>query len=74
MLGTMRDMTAQCRSDKQAEAKGALYDAFNVMASKTLEKFAPEYELRPGLTAAAIMKAENEIIMSGGLKDIEPHS
>jgi hypothetical protein len=74
MLGVMKQMVADAPADIQGDIRGALYDAFNLMSSKTLEKFVPEFELRPGLTAAAILKAENEIIMSGGLKDVEPHS
>jgi hypothetical protein len=74
MLNSMITITAQYPEEQQEECKGALYDAFNCMVSGVLEKFAPEYELRPGLTAAAILKAENEIIMSGGLKDVAPHS
>ena len=74
MLGSMKDIVNNQPADRKEEATAALYDAFNCMVSGVLEKFAPDYELRPGLTAAAILKAENEIIMSGGLKDVAPHS
>lgn len=46
-----------------SEMKKALYDHYNFSASKVLELFAPEFELRPDLTAEAILKAENEILM-----------
>jgi hypothetical protein len=44
------------------KVKGFLYDQMNYAFSRTLEFFAPEYELRPGLTAEAILKAEDEIL------------
>ena len=56
------------------EAKGQLYDCFNMAASRTLELFAPEYELRPGLTAQAILEAENRIIMEDRLDEVEAGS
>jgi hypothetical protein len=74
MLGAMRDLVASVPADKRAEATGSIYDAFNVMVSKTLERFAPEYELRPGLTAKAILEAENKIITEHRLNEVEPHS
>ena len=43
-------------------------------ASRTLELFAPEYELRPGLTAQAILEAENRIIMEDRLDEVEAGS
>lgn len=43
-------------------AKQELYDLYNTACSNTLHYFAPEYDLRPGLTAQAILKAENDII------------
>lgn len=47
---------------KVPEAKPQIFDMVNYKASALLEHFAPEYELRPGLTEEAIMKAENEIL------------
>ena len=47
---------------KVPEAKPEIFDMVNYKASALLEHFAPEYELRPGLTEEAIMKAENEIL------------
>lgn len=48
--------------EKAEEVKRELYDLVNIGASNILKKFAPEFELRPDLTAEAIMKAENEIL------------
>lgn len=47
--------------DKQ-KIKEELYDIYNAAASAFLEAFAPDIELRPDLTAEAIMEKENEII------------
>lgn len=47
---------------EQDQCKAELYDMLNVAASRTLEFFAPEYELRPNLTTQAILEAENKII------------
>ena len=47
------------------EYKEQLYDFFNLSASKVLEIFAPDIEMRPNLTAEAILKAENEILTEG---------
>jgi hypothetical protein len=43
-------------------AKAKIYDEVNLQMSAVLEKFAPEYELRPGLTEEALLKYENEVI------------
>lgn len=48
-------------SDKE-RVKGELYDMFNAGASRTLEYFAPELELRPDLTTQAILEAEDRIM------------
>lgn len=45
----------------QAKLKSELYDMFNEGASHFLEAWIPD-NLRPDLTAEAIMKAENEIL------------
>ena len=54
-----------------AEAKGTLYDMMNVAMSRTLEQFAPEFELHPNLTTQAILEAENQIIKEGRLSEVE---
>ena len=70
-LGFMRQLVLNTPQANQEEAKGMLYDAFNKAASEILEQFAPEYELRPGLTAQAIMEMENQIVMRGDLDKVE---
>jgi hypothetical protein len=47
---------------EEEKIKSTMYDMMNLRFSAVLENFAPEYELRPGLTAEAIMKAENELL------------
>lgn len=49
-------------AEKQPEVKGQMYDMLNEKFSALLELFAPEMELRPDLTAEALLKAENEVI------------
>lgn len=71
LLGMMNSTLTQLPDHLQPEAKGDLYDMFNLAASRTLEQFAPEYELRPNLTAQAILEAENRIIMEGRLNEVE---
>jgi len=46
----------------QLQARNEIYDLINNAASNTLTKFAPDLELRPTLTEAAILRAENEIM------------
>ena len=71
-LGSMNKMVADAPEEAQADVKGALYDLFNVAASKVLQNFAPEMELRPNLTAQAIMEAENRIILEDRLGEVAP--
>lgn len=69
-LGTMNQLVANAPEDAKVECQGALYDMFNVAASKVLQNFAPELELRPNLTAQAILEAENRIIMEDRLGEV----
>lgn len=71
VLGVMNAAVERAPDEHKEEAKGQLYDCFNMAASRTLELFAPEYELRPGLTAQAILEAENRIIMENRLGEVE---
>ena len=71
ILGFMNQFVALTHPDDQAKVKALLYDNLNLAASRTLEAFAPEYELRPNLTAKAIQEAENRIIMEGRMGDVE---
>lgn len=69
-LGSMNKMVADAPEEAQADVKGALYDLFNVAASKLLQNFAPEMELHPNLTTQAILEAENRIVLEGRLDQV----
>lgn len=63
LLGAMNTLVKAAKSDEEREQlKGYIYDRFNIAASRTLEMFAPELELRPSLTTDAIIKAENDLL------------
>lgn len=62
LLAGMNATVASCPEDQQVQAKEDLYDMLNAAASNTLAYFAPEIEMRPHLTADAILEAENAII------------
>lgn len=49
-------------SNKFIAIKAQLYDMYNLAVSSVLEHYAPEFELRPDVTADAIAKAEEEIV------------
>ena len=49
-------------AESKDEVKGNIYDMVNLRMSALLEKFAPEIEMHPTLTEAAILKAENELL------------
>lgn len=49
-------------ANNEEAAKKELYDLYNTACSNTLHYFAPEYDLRPDLTARAILRAEDDII------------
>lgn len=61
-LQAMNNFIAMIPSEDKEAVKEDLFDKYNQAASNILDMFAPEYELHPGLTAEAILKAENEII------------
>jgi hypothetical protein len=44
------------------EARGEIYDLFNVGASAVLEAYAPELALHPDLTTEAIFEAEKKLL------------
>lgn len=71
-LASMNQILDQAHADDREKVKGYLYDALNQAASRTLEQFAPEYELRPNLTAKAILEAENNIVLENRLDEVEP--
>lgn len=61
-IQAMSQFIEQVPEEEREEVKKDLYNKYNEGASALLETFAPEYELRPDLTAEAILRAENEII------------
>lgn len=73
-LGSMNNIISQIPEETKEEAKALVYDQANMAFSRTLEAFAPEYELRPNLTAQAILEAENRIIMEDRLSEVAPGS
>lgn len=61
--GILTALNSYLKSASNEEtAKKELYDLYNTACSNTLHYFAPEYDLRPDLTAQAILQAENDII------------
>lgn len=66
-------LEAMTKVAKEApELKEDIYDKFNYGASTVLSLFAPELELRPNLTAQAILEAENKIINEGRAPKLVP--
>lgn len=61
-LGVLNATVAHLPEEQKQQGREALYDMFNVAASALLEAFIPDKELRPDLTAEAIIKMENELI------------
>lgn len=65
----MMGYTVNTASPEQQQAvKEDLYDRYNQAVSRVLESFAPDLELRPNLTAEAILRAENKIISEKAAK------
>jgi len=62
LLGHANTILKNVPEEALESVKGSLYDKMNQAFSRTLEFFAPELELRPGLTAQAILEKENELI------------
>ena len=62
IIGAMNQLVASAPEEQKAEVKNGLYDMFNTAASRALEIFDPETEMRPDLTTDAIIKAQNDII------------
>ena len=62
LLFTMNKGLDHCPEDKKEQFKKDAYDHVNKQMTAVLEKFAPDFELRPNLTVEALLKAENELI------------
>lgn len=73
LLNAMNQIVDNVPNQHKEDAKGELYDVYNRVASRTLEMFAPEYELRPTLTQQAILEAENRI-MQRTIRRAEKHN
>ena len=54
------------------EIKEDVYDKVNTSTSRLLEIYAPEFELRPDLTAQAILEAENKILDRQQIAEVIP--
>lgn len=61
-LAIMQQTVAMADEQHKEVITNELYDLYNIAASNTLMLFAPGKELRPNLTAQAILEAENAII------------
>lgn len=61
-LNMFNDILHRAKEEDKENLRGELFDMYNLAASAFLKAFAPELELRPGLTEEAIMRAENEIL------------
>lgn len=57
---TLNVMDSFAKQDPKA--KGDIYDAANLFFSSLLETFMPDKELRPDITADAIIETENRMI------------
>lgn len=62
ILYMAKNAIAKAPKGEEEKYKATIYDMLNLRFSGLLENLAPEYELNPGLTEEAIMKAENEIL------------
>lgn len=64
MLFYMNQFTKNAAPEYQDQVTQMVYDFANDRFTQVLEMYAPELELRPHLTTDAILKAENEILLS----------
>ena len=60
--GKLPEKPSKEELDKFTAIKKFMYDNYNMAVSSVLENYAPEFELRPDITADAIAKAEKEIV------------
>lgn len=61
-MAVFQNILRNIPAEEQQAAKEEYYDMFNQAASAFLEAWIPEKELRPDLTAQAILEKENEIL------------
>lgn len=62
ILPILNNVVQQTLPAHRPQIKAMLYDLTNQKMSALLETFAPEIEMRPSLTAEALLKAENEVL------------
>jgi hypothetical protein len=62
LLLTLKSIVDAAPENLRQQVTEDLYDMYNAAASNTLHYFAPEIDMRPHLTAQAILDAENSII------------
>jgi hypothetical protein len=62
MLFTAVLRVANKFSANNPERKPDIYDVINILASSTLATFMPDNELRPDLTAEALLNMENQVL------------
>ena len=60
--GQLPEKPTEEQLKKFTAIKSQMYDMYNLAVSSVLEHYAPEFELRPDVTADAIAKAEKEIV------------
>lgn len=60
----MNQFTRNVPEEKLESVRQLVYDMANERFTQILEIYAPDFELRPHLTTDAILKAENEILLS----------
>lgn len=60
--GQLPENPTEEETNKLIAIKTQLYDTYNLAVSSVLEHYAPEFELRPDITADAIAQAEEKIV------------
>lgn len=69
LLAQYNHAVAMTPEEHKSDVKELIYDMFNYAASALLDDFIPEKELRPDLTADAIMAMENKILDDATAKE-----
>ncbi len=64
VLHLMEQFSEAVPEGDREKAREVMYHFMNERFSALLERFAPNIEMRPNLTVDAIMKAQNELLMS----------
>lgn len=62
LYNIMQDVIAKQPEDEREKAREDMYDMFNLSSSAFLSALIPDKELRPDLTAEAILEMENKIL------------